>query len=77
MVCKIMEHLIHDQTMAYLEEYNILDSCQGGFRKNHSTTATTARMLDDIYLNINNQQIIYATFIDFRKAFDSINHEKN
>ena len=32
-------------------------------------------MLDDIYTNINCQQLTYAIFIDFRKAFDSINHE--
>ena len=74
LVSKIMEHLIQSQTMSYLEENYILDINQGGFRKNNSTTSTTAAMLDDIYSNINNQQITYAVFIDFRKAFDSINH---
>ena len=73
-VSKILEHLIHDQTMLYLEQNNILDIHQGGFRKDHSTTLSTANVLDNIYLNINNQQLTYATFIDFRKAFDSINH---
>ena len=73
-VSKIMERLIQTQTMLYLEENDILDVNQGGFRKNNSTTATTSCMLDDIYTNINNQQITYAIFIDFRKAFDSINH---
>ena len=31
-------------------------------------------MLDDIYSNINHQQITYSIFIDFRKALDSIHH---
>ena len=61
--------------MEYLENYGILDVNQGGFRKNNSTTATTASMLDDVFTNINNQQITYSIFIDFRKAFDSINRE--
>ena len=61
--------------MSYLEENGILDMNQGGFRKNNSTIATTSSMLDDIYHNINTQQLTYAIFIDFRKAFDSINHE--
>ena len=74
-VSKIMEHLIQAQTIRYLEENDILDVNQGGFRKNNSTTATTASMLDDIYENINNQQITFSVFIDFRKAFHSINHE--
>ena len=73
-VSKILEHLVHNQTMLYLEQNNILDIHQGGFKKNHSTTSTTAEVLDDIYSNINNHQLTYATFIDFRKAFDSINH---
>ena len=66
---------MQSQTMDYLEENNILDINQGGFRKNNSTTSTTAKLLDDIYENINNQQITFSTFIDFRKALDSINHE--
>ena len=74
-VSKIMGHVIHSQTMSYLEENNILDVHQDGFRKNNSTTATTATMLDDIYNNINNKQLTYSIFIDFRKAFYSINHE--
>ena len=74
-VSKVMEHLIQAQTMTYLEDNNILDQNQGGFRKNNSTTATTSSMLDDIYENINNQQLTFSVFIDFRKAFDSINHE--
>ena len=74
-VSKIMEHLIQSQTMSYLERNGVLDVHQGGFRKNNSTTATTSSMLDDLYLNINNRQLTYAIFIDFRKAFDSINHE--
>ena len=73
-VSKILEHLVQSQTMLYLEENNILDSNHGGFRKNNSTTSTTAAMLDDIYTNINKHQLTYAVFIDFRKAFDSINH---
>ena len=36
---------------------------------------TTAKLLDNIYENINNQQVTYTVFINFRKAFDSINHE--
>ena len=74
-VSKILEHLIQSQTMLYLEENDVLDVHQGGFRKNNSTTATTLAMLDDIYTNINNQQTTYSIFIDFRKAFDSINHK--
>ena len=70
-----MERLIQSQTMAYLEVNDILDVNQGGFRKNNSSTSTTSKMLDNIYENINCQQATYSVFIDFRKAFDSVNHK--
>mgnify|MGYP001792126289 FL=1 len=37
LVSKIFEKIIHDQTIAYLNENNILFRYQSGFRKNHST----------------------------------------
>ena len=70
---KILEHLIHTQVTSYFDTFDILDSNQGGFRKNHSTTATTSHFLDDIYININNQKPTLAVFIDFKKAFTAQN----
>ena len=70
-----MERLVQSQTMNFLDDHNVLDVNQGGFRKDNSTTSTTSKMLDDIYDNINNQQITYSVFIDFKRAFDSINHK--
>ena len=59
----------------YLEANNILDGEQVGFRKGHSTTETTASLLNDIYSNMSNQMLTNSIFVDFSKAFDSINHE--
>ena len=72
---KIFEHLIHSQVDQYLDNIKFYSDSQGGFRKEHSTTATTSEFLDDIYININKQILTRAVFVDFRKAFDSINHE--
>ena len=72
---KILEHIIQLQLLEYLDLNNILDVNQGGFRKNYSTTAITTNLLDDIYFNMNEQRTTNAVFIDFCKAFDSINHE--
>ena len=40
---------------------------------NYSTTTITSSFLDDIYMN--DQRIVNAIFINFCKAFDSINHK--
>ena len=71
---KILEHLIHKQVMSYLDRNHILDENQSGFRKNYSTTSALAAFMDDIYMNVNYSCLTHAIFIDFRKAFDSINH---
>ena len=72
---KILERLIHSQVMNYLESNNILSKHQGGFRNNHSTLDTIAKFTDDVYTAINSHELTLAVFIDFRKAFDTINHQ--
>ena len=49
---------------------------QAGFRKNYSTTDQIFNLYTVIQKCMSkNKQKIYVAFIDFRKAFDSVNHE--
>ena len=72
---KILEHIIHDRLITFCDTNNILNANQGGFRKGHSTSATVALFTNNLYKAINNQNISITTFIDFSKAFDTVNHE--
>ena len=47
---------------------------QGGFHKNHLTISTVASFTDNLYNAINNSYFSLAAFIDFSKAFDTVNH---
>ena len=60
--------------MNFLDENNLLDNKQGGFRQNHSTVDTIVKFTENIYKNINKGHITVAAFIDFKKAFDTVNH---
>ena len=71
---KVIEKIVHNRLISHLEEHDILDSRQGGFRKNHSTTDTSVNFVDDIYRAMNTGEITIAVFIDLRKAFDTVNH---
>ena len=51
---------------------DLLNPNQGGFRTGQSTTSTIADFTDDIFLN--NSKCTLAMFIDFRKAFDTVDH---
>ena len=72
---KLLENIVHKHLLNYLETYDLLlNSAQGGFRPGHSTTDTIARFTDDVLLKANDSQCTLATFIDLRKAFDTVDH---
>ena len=72
---KLIEKIIHTRLFSYLELYDLLNQCQGGFRPGRSTIDTVAEFIDDIMLQINDGNYTLATFIDFRKTFDTVNHK--
>ena len=71
---KIMERLIHNKLYPYLEENGILTPRQNGFRKQHGTPDTIFKLITQIIDNINKKKVTVAVFIDFKKAFDTLDH---
>ena len=67
--------MVHKRTSSFLKKHSLLDSNQGGFRKNNSTINSIANFTDNIYEAINDKQLSIAIFIDFSKAFDTVNHK--
>lgn len=74
---KVLEHLIHNQLMQYLKK---ISSCQTtpvrqyGFWPGRSTLDAIAALLDNIGPNQNNGKLTIATFVDFTKAFDTLDY---
>ena len=70
---KLITSLLNARLNAYLEHYNVLCEEQAGFRKNYSTVdhIFSLKMLIDLYLAKGKK--LFCSFIDYRKAFDSIN----
>lgn len=71
---KILERSVHANLLTYLEQHNLLSRWQFGFRPGLSTTDAIATLVDDVGHNLNNRLLTIATFIDFRKAFDTLDH---
>ena len=74
-VSKIIEKVVHDRTMNYLTENNILYSYQSGFRKNHSTDAFPSYLTYKILTSFDSGVLTGKILIDLQKAFDPANHE--
>ena len=60
--------------MNYLERRSILYQYQFGFRKGHSTAQAIAEIADNLRKSIDNNMHTCGVFLDFSKAFDTVNH---
>ena len=60
--------------MNFLEKLSILYQYQFGFRKGHSTAQAIAEIADNLRKSIDNNMYTCGVFLDFSKAFDTVNH---
>mgnify|MGYP001554836917 CR=1 FL=1 len=71
---KIFEKLLSKRLLKFFHQQSILNDNQFGFRKKHSTIHAITKFTLDIINDITENKATLATFIDFTKAFDRIDH---
>ncbi|XP_077987452.1 uncharacterized protein LOC144442054 [Glandiceps talaboti] len=71
---KVMESIVNNQLINYLDKYDILIRTQFGFRKKHSTKLALTDLVTGIADKLDKGYLTFGIFIDLRKAFDTINH---
>ena len=54
---------------------NLLYKLQSAFRDNHSTESALIHLTDQILFNLDQDEVTRMFFVDFRKAFDVVDHE--
>ena len=72
---KVLERVIHKRLLEFLDRENIISPNQFGFRQNHSTSDVTAYVSSLLYNSFNESKKVLSVFMDFSKAFDTIDHE--
>jgi len=70
-VCKIMEHMINNRLVWYLERNKIITPAQSGFRKGRSTTDQLVRLESFVREAFIQKQHVTAIFFDLEKAYDT------
>lgn len=75
LVDKLFEKLLFARIYSFVSKFNLLASHQYGFRKHVSTSHATLKLLDDVLPAFSQNSYAASIFIDFRKAFDTVNHE--
>ena len=71
---KILERFVHTQICNYLTENKILSPNQFGYRPKLSTSSALAFFTDNILENADNGLVTDSIFLDFSKAFDTVDH---
>ena len=71
---KVLKRLVYDQVVSYLEKKSLLFNFQYGFRKEYSTEYAILETVEKLKSAVDDQQITCSIFLDFSKAFDTINH---
>ena len=74
-ISKVLEKIIANQLMVFLETHKLLSNTQHGFRANLSTETALMKVNERIYENIDNQEISLLLLLDLSKAFDSVSHD--
>ena len=72
---KPLEKIVHVQLYNYLQLNDLLSDKQFGFRKGLSTSLAIYDVFRELYANLNEKCYSGCAFIDFSRAFDSINHK--
>ena len=71
---KILEKMFFSRLIKFLNKHKLLYPFQFGFRENHSTTMALSLLIDKITKALDDGHLAVGVFLDFSKAFDTVNH---
>ena len=72
---KIFEKILCRRLISFLERNELLYCYQYGFRKLYSTGLALIEITDYIKRLLDEKKYVISIFIDFKKAFDTVDHE--
>ena len=69
-VAPVFERLIYEQLYTYLNDNNLINTQQSGFRSLHSTLTALLDMTNDWCINIDKKCVNGVIYLDLKKAID-------
>ena len=72
---KIFEKVINLQLQLHLQSEQVITSCQYGFQRKKGACDALIEFTNQSFSALNSSKAILGIFIDFSKAFDTLNHD--
>ena len=71
---KILERLMYNRLLKFIDKNNLFNEFQFGFRNNHSTFMALIVLVENLVTALDNGNCAVGLFLDFQKAFDTVDH---
>ena len=73
---KLLEKLIRNRIMSYMENNNLFNVHQFGFRSSRSCVTQLLKVIKDWFDDMDNNIVWDTIYLDFAKAFDRVPHKR-
>ena len=70
---RLLRH-VHNALYSFLCENDLIYIRQSAFSSKHSTETVLIKIFDDLLFNLDNDSVSGMVLVDYRKAFDMIDH---
>ena len=66
---------MYTRLLSFINKHKLLYNFQFGFREDHSPNLALIYLVDKISNALENGDFVLGVFLDFPKAFDTVNHD--
>ena len=71
---KVLEKVVLSQILSHLNSNNLMDAFQSAYRASHSTETALLKIMNDLLLALDSNQVSVLALLDLSSAFDTIDH---
>lgn len=72
---KLLEKCVLAQLCNHIDQFQLLDQFQAGFRQGHSTETAITHIIDDALKMLDRNEACLLILLDLSSAFDTVKHD--